>query len=93
MLLQEVRNLDPNAPVFDVKTVTGQIAESLTQDRLIAALSGIFGMIGLFLTCLGIYGSQSYAVGCKAKRGRHPYCARGGSRNACFEGLSVKRCR
>ena len=67
MLLQEVRNLDPNAPVFDVKTVTGQIAESLTQDRLIAALSGIFGMIGLFLTCLGIYGSQSYAVAAKRR--------------------------
>ena len=78
MLLQEVRNLDPNAPVFDVKTATGQIAESTdsrSTDRCIVrhfrddrTVFDMFGHLRIAILC----GS------CKAKGGRHPYRARGG---------------
>src|SRR5262249_23288593 len=40
---QEVRNLDPNLPVFNIKTFDEQIIESVSRERLIAMLSSFFG--------------------------------------------------
>ncbi len=75
----EIRNLDPYIPVFDVQTLTDRIEDLLARERLTAWLSGFFGIIGLCLACLGIYGSQSYAVGARRSEiavrialGEHP---------------------
>jgi predicted permease len=59
---QEVRNLDPNLPVFNVKTFAEQINDSVSQERLIALLSSFFGFFALLLATLGLYGVMSYAV-------------------------------
>jgi hypothetical protein len=39
-----------------------QVDESLTQDRLVATLSGTFGVLALLLAGLGLYGVTAYAV-------------------------------
>src|SRR5438128_2655092 len=38
------------------------VANSLRQERLLARLSGFFGIVGLLLAAVGLYGLMSYAV-------------------------------
>jgi putative ABC transport system permease protein len=48
--------------VFTLRPMTDQVSASLTQERLIAMLSGFFGTLALLLAGLGLYGVTSYAV-------------------------------
>jgi putative ABC transport system permease protein len=57
-----VRRLDPELPVFDVKTLRTQIAESLMSRRLVMILSAAFGSLAVLLSALGIYGVLAFAV-------------------------------
>jgi ABC-type antimicrobial peptide transport system permease subunit len=57
-----VHSLDPNLPVFDIKTFADHIDESISRDRLIALLSSFFGFIALLLAALGLYGVMANAV-------------------------------
>ncbi len=59
---QEVRNLDPNLPVYNVKTFAEQINDSVSQERLIALLASFFSFFALLLAALGLYGVMSQAV-------------------------------
>jgi len=59
---REARSLDPQLPVFNVKTFAEQINESISRERLVALLSSFFGLFALLLACLGLYGVMAYAV-------------------------------
>jgi hypothetical protein len=59
----EVRQLDPNLPVFDTKTMEQHMRLSLLPLRAGAWVAGAFALLALGLTGLGIYGVMSYAVG------------------------------
>ncbi|MGH9838189.1 MAG: ADOP family duplicated permease [Blastocatellia bacterium] len=59
---QALRELDPNLPILRVTTIEGQLNRVLAQERLIAALSGFFGVLAVLLACLGLYGVISYTV-------------------------------
>jgi putative ABC transport system permease protein len=52
---------DPTA-VLSIRTLEEQMAASLTQERLVATLAGFFGVLGLLLAALGLYGVTSAAV-------------------------------
>jgi predicted permease len=54
--------VDSTVPLFDVITQTAQIDRLLLQERLIARLSGFFGLLALVLACVGLYGLLSYEV-------------------------------
>jgi ABC-type antimicrobial peptide transport system permease subunit len=54
--------MDPNLPVFDVHTQEELIDQLLFQERMIARLSGFFGILALVLACVGLYGLLSYEV-------------------------------
>jgi putative ABC transport system permease protein len=58
----EVRRLDPNLPIYDIKTFADQIDDSISQERMIALLSSFFGLFALLLAGLGLYGVMAYAV-------------------------------
>jgi predicted permease len=57
-----VSQMDSNLPVFDVHTETELIDRLLFQERMIAKLSGFFGVLALLLACIGLYGLLSYEV-------------------------------
>jgi predicted permease len=61
-VLQAIREVDRRLPVFDVKTLGEQFDASLTDERLVATLSGIFGALALLLACVGLYGLMAYTV-------------------------------
>jgi predicted permease len=57
-----VAQVNTNLPLFDVKTESEQIDRLLFQERLVARLSGFFGLLALVLACVGLYGLLSYEV-------------------------------
>jgi ABC-type antimicrobial peptide transport system permease subunit len=54
--------VDKGFPVFDIKTLALRIDDSLARERLIANLSGLFGLIALALAAQGLYGILAFAV-------------------------------
>src|SRR4029078_1053284 len=59
---QAAQRLDPNLPIFDMKTMEGQVDESLFVERMVAPLSVAFGALATLLAAIGLYGVMSYAV-------------------------------
>jgi predicted permease len=61
--IQRVINAtEPRLPVFDIKTLNEQMDDSLVQERLIASLSSLFGVLALLLAAVGLYGLMTYAT-------------------------------
>ncbi len=57
-----VTSLDPNLPLIEVRTMTQQIASSLSNERIFAQLTSGFGLLALILATIGIYGIMAYTV-------------------------------
>jgi len=61
-LRDQVRELDPNLPVYNVKTLEQVIDEDLFGARMTAGLSAAFGTLAALLAAMGIYGVLAYLV-------------------------------
>jgi len=59
---QAAREIDGNLPLYNIKTLARQVDESLSQERLISALSSFFGLLSLLLAAIGLYGILAYSV-------------------------------
>jgi ABC-type antimicrobial peptide transport system permease subunit len=57
-----VESLDRNLPLIDVRTMTEQVAATMSGERIFAQLTSAFGILALVLACIGIYGITAYAV-------------------------------
>lgn len=57
-----IREIDSKVPVFGITSMAEQVNDSLRQERLFAALTSLFGVLGLLLVCIGLYGIVGYAV-------------------------------
>lgn len=57
-----VQELDPTLPLFGVNTVEEVVAEDLWTNRMTARVLGMFGLAGLLLAGVGIYGVVAFTV-------------------------------
>jgi predicted permease len=58
----QIHVLDPNLAIFGTGTMEEHINKSLLLPRLFATLLGIFGLTGLVLAVIGLYGVINYSV-------------------------------
>jgi predicted permease len=61
-LRQAISAVNSDIPVESIKTVAEQVNDGLVQERLLAILSSVFGLLAMSLAALGLYGVVSYAV-------------------------------
>jgi predicted permease len=67
LVRREVQQLDASMPVFSLKTLEGQLDETLLTDRLIATLSAAFGLLATVLASVGLYGVMAFVVARRRK--------------------------
>jgi predicted permease len=59
---QEIHTLDPAMAIFNEATMEEHLRDALFLPRLAGTLFGVFGVTGLLLAAIGLYGVMSYSV-------------------------------
>src|SRR5262245_40901727 len=59
---QEVTKVDPNLPLYFVGTARRQIEGFVAQNRVIAIMFSVFGLVATVIAAVGIYGVMSFSV-------------------------------
>jgi predicted permease len=67
VIRNEVQRLDASMPVYAMKTLEGQVDETLMTDRLIALLAAGFGLLATVLASIGLYGVMAFVVARRRK--------------------------
>ena len=59
---REIHSLDPTLAIFNVATMQEHLRDALFLPRLAGTLFGVFGLLGLSLAAVGLYGVMNYWV-------------------------------
>ncbi len=62
LLTRTLAEVDPNLTITSVRTMEQQIALSFDQERAVASLASLFGIVALLLAAVGVYGVTAYTV-------------------------------
>src|SRR5665213_889417 len=62
LVRRTMAGIDPNLTVVDLRPLDTQVAGNFNQERLIARLTSLFGILALILASVGLYGVMSYFV-------------------------------
>jgi ABC-type antimicrobial peptide transport system permease subunit len=55
--------IDANLPVIGMQSLRQQVANNFSQQRLIARLTSLFGILALVVASIGLYGVTAYNAG------------------------------
>jgi predicted permease len=64
---REIQAIDPDQPVYAVRTMNEVMASSIARRQLAVALLAVFATIALVLAIVGVYGLTSYAIAERAQ--------------------------
>lgn len=67
LVREAVRALDPEQPMYLVRTLEDALAESSFQQRIAAMLLAIFAGVAMTLAAIGIFGVMSYSVAARTQ--------------------------
>jgi predicted permease len=62
LLRRTLAEVDPNLTVTSVRTMRQQIEHRFDQERAVASLATLFGIVALLLAAVGLYGVTAYTV-------------------------------
>jgi ABC-type antimicrobial peptide transport system permease subunit len=62
VLKELLAEVDPNLTLISVRTMQEQVSLSFDQQRAVASLAGLFGIVALLLAAVGLYGVTAYSV-------------------------------
>ena len=60
---QAMASVDPDLPIISIRALKEQVSGQFRQQRLIARLTSLFGVLSLVLASIGIYGVTAYNAG------------------------------
>ncbi len=62
LLRRILAGVDPNLTINSVRTLEHQVELTFDQERAVASLAGLFGVVALLLAAVGLYGVTAYTV-------------------------------